>query len=126
LNSETLSTVEAGRILGRTRQTIAGWCKTGKLKAEVDPITGAFAIPQSELEPFIQRGLIRTEIKIERLLLTVEEASIMLNMTKRSVEDFIYHGELEYFTGPPRRIPVAAIHKLIEEKTVSRNWRNRI
>lgn len=120
MNTATLSTVEAGRMLGRTRQTIACWCKTGKLKAETDPVTGAFAIPKSEIEPFIQRGLVRVEYKVERLLLTIEDAAFMLNCTKRDVENFIHEGSLEIFTGPPLRIPVDAVRALISSKTRGR------
>lgn len=126
MNASTVTTVEAGRMLGRTRQTIAAWCRDGKLKAETDPVTGAFAIPATELEPFVQRGLIRAEIKVERLLLTVEEASHMLNMSKKDVENFIHKGDLDYFAGPPLRVPVSAVRALIEDKTISRKTRGRI
>lgn len=126
MNTATLSTVEAGRMLGRQRQTIANWCRSGKIQATIDPVTGAFAIPKSELEPFVQRGLVRAEIKIERLLLTVEEAAFQLNVSKKDVEGFMHKGDLAYFAGPPLRVPTDALRAFIESKTISRKTRGRI
>lgn len=124
--SSTLSTVQAARMLGRTPHTLWRWCKSGRIASTQDPVTGAFVIPETALEPFVQRGLIKTEIKVERKLLTLEQAAFELNMSKKDVQKLIDKRAIDYFAGPPLRIPVRALDDFIEASTISRKTRGRI
>lgn len=76
------TTTEVARATGKSRVTIGNWCKAGKIKYVMDPISGTYLIPESELEPYQARNLLKTR---RRPHMTVPQVAKILGRTTGDV-----------------------------------------
>lgn len=98
MTETTLSTFEAGKILGVSPTTIRNWCQRGKIQHVMDTV-GCYRIPESEIEAKLAEAIRKVP---EKRLLTVRDAARMLGYTTGHVVELIKRRRIAYLPDPVR------------------------
>lgn len=98
-----LSTTEVARATGKSRVTIQNWCRDGKIASERDPVSGSYKIPETALEPYKVRNLLKGR---KRSLLTVPQAAKILGRTTGDITALIRARAITYVRLPDNVIRI--------------------
>jgi excisionase family DNA binding protein len=115
MSTEPLSTVEAARILGKTRQTVRRWCETGRIDC-VRKEDGTYLIPQSTVEALAKR-MANRPLPAQRLM-TVGEVARVLKFSEDHVRELCHKRVISYLPGPPVRIDERDVEAFIDRSKI--------
>lgn len=110
MSAATLSTVEAARILGRTRQCVRQWCEEGKIPAQRDD-NGCYQIDAQVVYDKAKR----IQRNPDRRYISIREAAHMLSLEPSEVRDLCERGHIGYIKLPgcPIRIEAAEVDRVV-------------
>lgn len=115
MNVETVSTTEAARMLGKTRQTIRIWCEDGKVESTTDE-NGCYRIPQEVVEKLARRTRVKPA-HVQRRLITIQEAAQILGITATAMKDLITQRRIPHIPSPVR-VDILDVERFIEQSKV--------
>lgn len=116
MSTETLSTIEAARLLGKTRQCVRGWCESGLIPAERDE-HGCYRI---DAEAVYARAK-KLGRQTTRKFYSTREVAQELNLKTEDIERLCKQRHIAYLRLPgcPIRIEAAELDRVRQRYSMS-------